>query len=139
MASIQVRPPTSFSIKTATVGSGGGGAATVTASTSAPALNVGNLWFDTNTNFLKVYDGANWDALGLVDHDNDGRFEFESTANGVATLTSGMLATFSNNNTSIMSLTYDGVIKLASIAGSTPAATAGGIYNDGDDWYLGVS
>jgi hypothetical protein len=139
MASIQVRPPTSFSIRTSTAGSGGSSAATVTAGTSAPALTVGNLWFDTNTNFLKVYDGANWDALGLVDHDNDGRFEFESTANGVSALTSGLLAQFSNNNTSIMSLSYDGVIKLASISGSAPAATAGGIYNDGDDWYLGVS
>ena len=136
MASIQVRPPTSFSIKTATAGSAVSTAVTV--GTSTPTASTGNLWFDTAVGFLKVYDGSNWDALGLVDSDNDGRFEFDSTSNGVSALTNGLIASFSNGGTSVFSITYDGITTLRKITGSAPSAVSGGTYTDGDDWYLGV-
>lgn len=135
MASIQVRPPTSFSIKTSTVGSSGGGGG-VTASSTAPTLTVGNMWYDTSTNVLKVYDGSNWDSLGMgSDYDNDNKFEWKPDS----TLSSGLLASFSNaSGGELFSVTYDGAVALKVNSSSAPDEIAGGMYHDGSNLYIGV-
>lgn len=141
------KPPTSFNIKTSastpfniqTVPSGvrGGGLSGSVQSATPNQPNVGDLWFDTGAGQQKVYDGASWDILGLVDHDNDGRFEFESTTTG-STLTTGLIAAFRNNTTDVFTISFDGILQLKKPA-SIPQAVDGGLYRDDDNLYFGVS
>jgi hypothetical protein len=134
MANFTVRPSTTFSVRTAPGGviSGGGGS-TTTQSSAPSAPSQGNIWYDTTTKMLKVYDGTYWDNLGMgSDYDNDNKFEWKPDA----TLSSGMLATFSNNTGgSLFSITYDGVIALKVFA-SPPSSVVGGIYHDGRDVWI---
>lgn len=139
MPSIQVRPPTSYSIRTAPGGvvNAGGGAGATVSNTTPSNPNQGDLWFNSSVNLLNVYDGSQWDKLGLVDYDNDGRFEYEATTSG-STLSSGVLASFSNNGNLQFQITYDGVVGLKE-QGSEPTALTGGLYHDGDNLYIGVN
>jgi len=136
MANVNVRPSTSFSVRTAPGGVISSGGGTTSQSTAPSTPTQGNIWYDTSNNILKVYDGASWDSLGMgSDYDNDNKFEWSPDA----TLSSGMLATFSNaSGGSLFSITYDGVVAMKIFSGIPPTATQGGLYNSGTQLFVGL-
>jgi len=134
MANFTVRPSTSFSVRTAPGGVISGGGGTTSQSTAPSSPSTGNIWYDTSTSILKVYDGSTWDSLGMgSDYDNDNKFEWKPDS----TLSSGLLASFSNaSGGELFSVTYDGAIALkVHSGGSEPDEIAGGMYHDGTGLY----
>lgn len=136
MANVNVRPSTSFSVRTAPGGVISSGGGTTSQSTAPSAPTQGNIWYDTTKNILKVYDGASWDNLGMgSDYDNDNKFEWSPDV----TLSSGMLVTFSNaSGGSLFSITHDGVVELKTFSGLAPTAIKGGLYNSGTQLFVGL-
>tara|TARA_Y100000310_G_C20561428_1_gene753255 strand:+ start:520 stop:942 length:423 start_codon:yes stop_codon:yes gene_type:complete len=132
---ITTRPPTSFNVKTAPAGVVSGAGATAQASTPSNP-GAGDLWFDTGQDTLKVYDGSEWDSLGLVDLDNDGRFEFDSTDTASNPLADGLIASFKNDGTDVFTISFDGILDLKAPS-SVPTAFAGGVYHDGEFLFIG--
>ena len=101
------------------------------------------VFYDTATGYLKHDNGStDVDLLHLAsvgDTDNDGRFEWNSSdAPSVGELTSGILASFSNNSVEKFSIDFNGVLNLATQS-STPTAVAGGLYFDGTNLFFGIT
>jgi hypothetical protein len=104
--------------------------------TSAPSLGVthGDIWSDLTNNKLKLYGGSEWLEIGMsaVNDLEDTTFKFTATP----ALTSGNVAEFKNNTTSVFKIQYDGVVVLKNQS-SSPSAVADGLYSDGTDLYYG--
>ena len=100
------------------------------------------VFYDASTGYIK-HDNGSVDVnllhiTSVGDADNDGRFEWNSSdAPSVGELTSGILASFSNNSVEKFSIDFNGVLNLVT-QGSTPTAVAGGVYFDGTEIYIGV-
>ena len=70
----------------------------VASSAPTSSLNVGDLYFDTTTNELKVYKASGWAAAGSSVNGTSARFQYTATANQT---------TFSGNDSAGNSLSYD--------------------------------
>ena len=70
----------------------------VASSAPTSSLNVGDLYFDSTTNELKVYKASGWAAAGSSVNGTSARFQYTATANQT---------TFSGNDSAGNSLSYD--------------------------------
>ena len=70
----------------------------VASSAPTSSLNVGDLYFDTTTNELKVYKASGWAAAGSSVNGTSARFQYTATSNQT---------TFSGNDSAGNSLSYD--------------------------------
>nr|BAR32298.1 hypothetical protein [uncultured Mediterranean phage uvMED] len=70
----------------------------VASSAPTSSLNVGDLYFDTTTNELKVYKASGWAAAGSSVNGTSARFQYTAT---------GGQTTFSGNDSAGNSLSYD--------------------------------
>jgi len=110
--------------------------------TTAPTvgINEGDLWYDLTNNKLKNYDGSSWGLIsGAASALQDTDFLFTAESE----ISSGHLAKFQNKDSvgssvDIFTVRYDGVIELKNQS-TTPTATEGGMYYNGDNLYIGVS
>jgi len=103
--------------------------------TSAPSLGVneGDIWYDLTNSELKLYDGSSWGTISNYTNLQDDYLRFSTSA----TLTTGNVAEFKNNTTTVFSVQHDGVLVLKDQA-TAPTAVANGLYSDGNNAYLGV-
>ncbi len=103
--------------------------------TPSIGVNEGDLWYDLETDRLKLYDGSSWSLISGAAKDlNDEYFKFTTSA----ALSSGNVAEFWNTTNKLWNLQHDGVMVLKNQA-SEPTAVINGIYVDNANMYLGVA